>query len=357
MQVQKVSSSLWIVTCPVSDFKVKMLNAPKKVSGLKNYANASFFQGYDEVNPKAHFTLPIGHVVCDMDLPQFKTSIARDYWCDHYMKERGPRNGTKQAFDGTAWNFQNKQFHGKDLTTLTIRNGAANIANLTSMDLSYKYAVMGVPLMLNGADVSWANYVKKQGWYGSELYGTYHTILAIKKPNDTNVYIIGWRSTSGNMISSGEAYRMLKKYGFYAAIKLDGGGSYIMDVNGSRMQTAENRQINTIVMFGPSGTEKPVSPVTTVTIPVSTKKTVVSTNPYTAPTRVLRKGYSGNDVKWLQYQLDGLGFATKGQNQTMFCDGSFGPGTRTCVMNWQRAYGLSADGIFGPASRAKMITL
>lgn len=356
MQVQKVSSSLWIVQCPVSDFKIKMLNAPKKVSGLKNYANASFFGYFDESNPKAHFTLPIGHVVCDLDLPQFDKRVARNYWCDYYMKQRGPSNGNKVAFDGSAWNYLNDQFHGKSLTTLTIKNGVANIVDLKSMDLSYTYAIMGVPLMKEGNDVSWANYVKKQGWYGSELYGTYHTILAIKKANDTNVYVIGWRSTSGNMVSSGEAYKMLKKYGFYSAIKLDGGGSFLLDVNGSRMQTSENRQIDTIVMFEPSNTTE-ISPVSssTTTIPAETK--LAPQNPYTVPKRVIKQGCIGSDVKWVQWFCHKLGYAGSSQTLDKFCDGSFGPGTKKAVMAMQKGLGLSADGCAGPATQAKLKTL
>ena len=192
------------------------------------------------------------------------TSQANQYWCDYYMKQRGPSDGKRYCFDGSAWSYMNDQFHGKSLTTFFIKNGVANIADLKSMDLSYTYAFSGVPLMLNGNDVSWASYVKKQGWYGSELYATYHVILAIKKPNDTNVYVIGWKSTSGNMVSSGEAYRMLKGQGFYSAVKADGGGSMILDANGSRMQTSENRQINTIVCWDDNPTTSNTTPSSSV---------------------------------------------------------------------------------------------
>ena len=414
MNVNKVSNSLWIVECPVKDFCVTMLNSPKKVSGKKNFANAHFFQKYDEASPKAEFTLPIGHCVCDVKLD---TSIARHYWCDTYMKKRGPSSGTKVAFDGSNWEFNNKQFHGKMLTTLTVKGGVANIQDLGTVNLSYDYAVMGVPLMLNGKDVIWKNYVKPQGWYGNELYGTYHTILAIKGANAKSIYVIGWKSTTDNMISSGEAYRMLSKYGFYSAIKLDGGGSFIMDIDGSRLQTFENRLINTVIEFGPTsgtttattsgssaGSTKKTGKTTanlnmrtgpgqnytsihvipkgaTVTINTgasssswynvtyggktgycsasyittvsATSTKLVSQNPYSAPTRTLKRGCSGNDVKWLQWMLVKLNVAPPPGS----IDGSFGPSVYKSVVAWQKANGLSADGSFGPASRAKMLAL
>lgn len=424
MNVNKVSSTFWIVECPVSDFRVTMLNAAKKVSGKKNYANASFFSYFDEKSPKGHFTLPIGHVVCDCNLD---TSKGNHYWCNHYMRERGPSSGSRCCFDGSAWSYMNPQFHGKSLTTLTIKNGVANIQDLRSIDLSYTYAIMGVPLMKNGADVSWANYVKPQGWLGSELYATYHTILAIKEPNAKVIYIIGWKSTTGNLVSSGEAYKKLKAYGFYSAIKLDGGGSMVLDVNGSRMATAENRHINTIIEFGPRSTTtqtttNAAASTTTSTTPSSTStwasavttanvnmrsgpstnypsllvvpkgstirvdrnytnsswhraayngvegyisKTYVrvtttqtstpitKSNPYTVPTRTLKFGCKGDDVKWLQTGLQLLGYNVGNSG----VDGEFGSATRSAVKSFQSDNRLVVDGYFGAASRAKMQAL
>ena len=424
MNVNKVSSTFWIVECPVSDFRVTMLNAAKKVSGKKNYANASFFSYFDEKSPKGHFTLPIGHVVCDCNLD---TSKGNHYWCNHYMRERGPSSGSKCCFDGSAWSYMNPQFHGKSLTTLTVKNGVANIQDLKTVDLSYTYAVMGVPLMKNGADVSWANYVKPQGWLGSELYATYHTILAIKEPNAKVIYIIGWKSTTGNLVSSGEAYKKLKTYGFYSAIKLDGGGSMVLDVNGSRMATAENRHINTIIEFGPRSTTTRTTTNTTVSTTTSTTSSstaawasavttanvnmrsgpstndpsilvvqkgstiqidrnytnsswhkaayngvegyiyktyvratttqtstpITKSNPYTVPTRTLKFGCKGDDVRWLQWMLVKLNVTPPPGS----IDGSFGPSVYKSVVAWQKANGLSADGSFGPASRVKMLAL
>ncbi len=59
--------------------------------------------------------------------------------------------------------------------------------------------------------------------------------------------------------------------------------------------------------------------------------------------RTLRAGLSGNDVACLQSRLG------------ISADGRFGPMTKAAVLAWQRNAGLVADGIFGVKSRATFI--
>ena len=61
-----------------------------------------------------------------------------------------------------------------------------------------------------------------------------------------------------------------------------------------------------------------------------------------AATRTLRRGMKGDDVKRLQKAL-GIG-----------ADGDFGFGTDSALKKWQRSNGLTADGIAGPATLAKL---
>ncbi|MBQ2517458.1 MAG: peptidoglycan-binding protein [Clostridia bacterium] len=65
---------------------------------------------------------------------------------------------------------------------------------------------------------------------------------------------------------------------------------------------------------------------------------------YPEPTRVLRLGSTGSDVKWVQAALKKIGYAIS-------VDGIFGTGTQNCVLAFQRSAGLAADGIVGPATR------
>ena len=59
--------------------------------------------------------------------------------------------------------------------------------------------------------------------------------------------------------------------------------------------------------------------------------------------RTMRSGLRGNDVRELQTLLNGHGAG-------LTVDGDFGRGTEAAVKNFQRANGLSADGVVGPAT-------
>ena len=65
----------------------------------------------------------------------------------------------------------------------------------------------------------------------------------------------------------------------------------------------------------------------------------------------LKKGSTGTNVKTLQNNLN------KAINAGLSVDGSFGTGTQSAVKAFQKKYGLTPDGIYGPASAAKMKAL
>ncbi|HEX5147305.1 MAG TPA: peptidoglycan-binding protein [Conexibacter sp.] len=66
--------------------------------------------------------------------------------------------------------------------------------------------------------------------------------------------------------------------------------------------------------------------------------------------RTLRKGMRGHDVRVLQDYLSRNGVSTP-------VDGVFGPGTRSNVRRFQRAHGLTADGIVGPSTVQELRSL
>jgi hypothetical protein len=89
------------------------------------------------------------------------------------------------------------------------------------------------------------------------------------------------------------------------------------------------------------------SPVTQPTTTQQTTPTTTASTPTTpaatpAPTKALKPGDTGADVKRLQRALKALGFSP-GK-----ADGSYGPATKTALARFQRANGLAADGILGP---------
>lgn len=67
----------------------------------------------------------------------------------------------------------------------------------------------------------------------------------------------------------------------------------------------------------------------------------------------LSMGSSGTDVRDMQRKLIALGYSCGSAG----ADGVFGQGTYDAVCRFQRTYGLSVDGIIGPATRAKINSL
>lgn len=63
------------------------------------------------------------------------------------------------------------------------------------------------------------------------------------------------------------------------------------------------------------------------------------------PTRVLKVGTAGADVRWLQ-----TGLKARYSYADLATDGVFGRATRDAVKEWQHRVGLTPDGTFGPAS-------
>lgn len=71
----------------------------------------------------------------------------------------------------------------------------------------------------------------------------------------------------------------------------------------------------------------------------------------TAPSRILRNGHHGEDVRTLQTNLIELGYSCG----LWGADGDFGDSTELAVRRFQKDNGLTADGKYGPLSHAKMV--
>lgn len=310
-----------IIECAPSEFSVKLMDKTKKNLGYSTYVNAGYFGGFKENGE--YFTLPSNHLIADYE--------ATGKMEKKYCQERGKFIGNKFYFDSYSFGRAGDQFYHKSLTTFVIKNGVPSIYDMGTLDTSATYAVVGIPVIKNGEDVKWLTYVKPQGWSGGELYGTYHIFLGLKK-NSNTIYIMDWCSTSSNLIYSGEAYKKFSAMGFYNLIKLDGGGSEIMKYNGLvKHALSENRQISSAIII------KAVNN--------STNDTPSKTNPYQMPTKAVYRGKTGNDVRWVQFQLNKAGYSCS-------VDGSFGPATESALKAYQKDHGLAVDGSCGPATRA-----
>ena len=87
------------------------------------------------------------------------------------------------------------------------------------------------------------------------------------------------------------------------------------------------------------------------TVPDSPEKSEIPvTCPYAEPTRNLKKGAKGDDVRWLQWMLEACGYSVG----ECGIDGDFGSATRAAVRLFQREHALSVDAIAGHLTRAAL---
>ncbi len=290
-----------IIEAPVKDFAVALVDKAKKQAAATNYCSGGFFATF---KPLPKFTLPVGHLVADYLVTDQRTGA--------YCAERGVIVDGKIRYRCGHWD---ERFYNRAVSTFCVADGKASIRKAKTLP-ACDYAIPGIPVLCAGKPVGLTE-VLDQGWDLSPMRASYHIFLGLKADQGT-VFAVGLKTTSKNLISSGEAARKLAALGLVNAIKLDGGGSYYVHAGGVKEGTLENRRINTILTFGG--------------------------NPYPAPTRTLKRGRRGEDVKWLQWHLNAKGARCD-------IDGAFGPGTENALRTVQFALGLDPDGSCGPITR------
>lgn len=144
-----------------------------------------------------------------------------------------------QSADNPSWvNLYNKQ-----LTTLYVKMdgqfGITKTNRLTTID-NLKTAVSGIPILQSGTPVNMET-IKSEGYFGNELYDTWHGFLGLR--GDSIVYVAA-------QCDFGQMPWILLSLGIRDAIKVDGGGSFILVNNEIELVgTPENRRINNIGMW------------------------------------------------------------------------------------------------------------
>jgi hypothetical protein len=89
--------------------------------------------------------------------------------------------------------------------------------------------------------------------------------------------------------------------------------------------------------------------LTTRITPTTATTTAPPTRHLPAPASTLKPGDTGTQVAVLQRALASVGFST-GK-----VDGQYGPATTNAVARFQRLFGLTADGILGPATLRALV--
>ena len=209
----KNEAGIYVIKIPVDKFNIVMWNKAKKTTKIKNYCNAGFFASGKLT------TEPMGNLIV---------------------------NGKVESETINSYgNLANKKLH-----TLCIdKNNQITLELCKQLERDkYKYAISGLPVTLNSEDVSWKNVCKPQGWTGGELRATKHICISY---DNENIYIFGLETTAkqpGTAIT--QIYKKLKHTGLKNILKLDGGGSFVIDINGKNVDvTSENRRVNNLITF------------------------------------------------------------------------------------------------------------
>lgn len=74
---------------------------------------------------------------------------------------------------------------------------------------------------------------------------------------------------------------------------------------------------------------------------IASSKPLIASNPYQLTASLIKKGSTGESVKWLQWKLNNL------FNENLTIDGVFGENTYKAVCKFQKANNLTVDGIVG----------
>ena len=130
----------------------------------------------------------------------------------------------------------------KKLTTIyTTNSGGSGLVQTDDLSTIFdlRAAVSGVPIARGGRRVS-MDEIRAEGYDGSECYDTWHGFLGLR--SGLPVYVAakcGYESM----------FWILRALGIKDAIKLDGGGSFVLHNGGEIISTSDNRRINNCGMW------------------------------------------------------------------------------------------------------------
>lgn len=206
--VMKLPQEVFVQEMTPLNFEIEIVDKRKKDITFANYFNCGFF-----TTEKGGNTIPVGNLAS-------KGKII------------------SQSKDNADWINLAK----KELTTIyTKTDGKYGITKTDSLDdiSNLKTAVSGIPIILNGRYVS-EEEIKKEGYFGNEMYNSWHGFLGLR--HDKIVYV-AMKCDFGQMCWA------LVALGIYNAIKLDGGGSFVLKNGEILKATDENRRIHNVMIW------------------------------------------------------------------------------------------------------------
>ena len=217
--VMKLPTEVYIQEITPSKFKIEIVDKEKKDIPKASYFTGGFWGEEGTANGKR--TIPVGNLAIDGKI-------------------------VAQSKDQGDWINVAK----KKLTTIyTKKDGTCGITRTDTLENipNLNYAISGIPIIVGGYKVDMKkeegekkHVITDEGYFGNECYDTWHGFLGIR--HNKLVYV------AMNCAFEQMCWALVA-LGIYDAIKLDGGGSFIMK-NGTRQKyTTENRRINNIITW------------------------------------------------------------------------------------------------------------
>ena len=206
LTVQKLDN-IYIQEIYPPDFGIFVCDCSKRDVGVDNYFNLGFFAVGSDGK-----TIPIGNLAD----------------CGNIIS---------QAKDNADW----INVAGKELTTLYVKqDGAFGITKTDTLEgKNIRTAVSGIPIVLGGKPSTMED-VRAEGYFGNECYDTWHGFLGLR---GSDIVYAAARCDFGQMPW------ILIALGVRDAIKVDGGGSFILHNGKELIGTGENRRINNVGMW------------------------------------------------------------------------------------------------------------
>ena len=205
LTVMKLPGEVYIQEIPPIDFEIMPCDCGKRDITIPNYFNCGYFAG-----EKGGKTIPVGNLANNGEI-------------------------LAQAKDNPDWINVARHKLTTIYTTIDGTCGLAKTDDLTTVS-GLKTAVSGIPIIVGGKYVPLED-IKAEGYFGDELYNTWHGFLGIR--HGKLVYV-------AMKCGFDEMCWALVALGIYDAVKLDGGGSFILK-NGRELEgTSENRRIHNV---------------------------------------------------------------------------------------------------------------
>ena len=203
--VMQLPKEVYVQEIEPNDFRIVVCDGEKNNVPEQSYFNCGYF-----AVEKGGKTVPVGNLASDGKI-------------------------FAQARDNANW----INLSGRALTTIYTTNlgecGILKTDNLSAIK-GIKAAVSGIPIIVGGKYVPYEK-ITGEGYFGNELYDTWHGFLGIR--HGKLCYVAA-------KCDFNQMCWMLVALGIYDAVKLDGGGSFILKDGKVLAVTSENRRIHNV---------------------------------------------------------------------------------------------------------------